>query len=61
MLKVIAVIAVIDIVRCSSAQIFFIIVIFTTTIHDYKNSHPEMFCKKADLKNFITFTGIHLC
>ena len=26
-----------------------------------KSSHPEVFCKKAVLKNLVKFTGKHLC
>ena len=26
-----------------------------------QNSRPEMFCKKGVLRNFETFTEIHLC
>ena len=27
----------------------------------YRNSHPEVFCKKGVLRNFVKFTGKHLC
>ena len=27
----------------------------------YRNSHPEIFCKKSVLKNFVKFTGKHVC
>ena len=26
-----------------------------------RNSHPEIFCKKSVLKNFVKFTGKHVC
>ena len=27
----------------------------------YRSSHPEVFCKKGVLRNFVKFTGKHLC
>ena len=29
-------------------------------IHFYRNSHPEVFCKKCVLRNFAKFTGVFL-
>ena len=26
----------------------------------YESTHPEVFCKKGDLRNFAIFTGKHL-
>ena len=28
---------------------------------DYRSSRPDVFCKKGVLKNFVKFTGKHLC
>ena len=27
----------------------------------FRSSRPEVFCKKGDLRNFVKFTGKHLC
>ena len=27
----------------------------------FRSSHPEVFCQKFVLRNFINFTGKHLC
>ena len=29
--------------------------------HNFRRSHPEVFCKKLVLRNFAKFTGKHLC
>ena len=34
---------------------------FTNTTMTYRNSRPEVLCKKGALKNFAKFTGKHLC
>ena len=34
---------------------------FLTLPSHFRNSCPEMFCKKGVLRNFAKFTGKHLC
>ena len=35
--------------------------IFLSIFFFFRSSHPEMFCKKGVLRNFVKFTGKHLC
>ena len=34
---------------------------FLTFFYVYRNSHPEMFCRKDARKTFAKFIGKHLC
>ena len=38
-----------------------LIVKIRMTQYTYRSSGPEVFCKKAVLRNFTKFTGKHLC
>ena len=33
----------------------------TADMPDFRSSRPEVFCKKDVLRNFVKFTGKHLC
>ena len=42
-------------------QTYMIEIFLRKQLTAFKNSHPEVFCKKGVLRNFTKFTGKHLC
>ena len=45
----------------SSLKLYLLTIVNAPLSPNYRKSRPEVFCKKVVLKNFVKFTGKHLC